>query len=273
MGTMSALVKLAAERGAHTFEIIFFRNAFAFIPIVGYILATRGLSVLRTSRPVGHIIRAAIGIGGMMSGFAALSMMPLSEFTAIVFAAPLLITALSAPVLREKVGPHRWAAVLIGFVGVLVTIHPDPVHLVTLGALLALGQALGTAGAMLAIRQLGATEPGPTIVFYFTLSAAIVGAVLTPFVWTRPTPEVLLLLIAIGLTGGVGQMLLTEAFKAAPAAIIAPFDYATLVWNGLIGYAIWSEKPALTTIIGGLIVAGSGLYIFWRETNLQRKPD
>ena len=270
MGTMSALVKLAADRGAHTFEIIFFRNAFAFIPIVAYILATRGWSVLRTSRPVGHIIRAAIGIGGMMSGFAALGMMPLSEFTAIVFAAPLLITALSAPVLREKVGPHRWAAVVVGFAGVLVTIHPDPVHLVTLGALLALGQALGTAGAMLAIRQLGATEPGPTIVFYFTLSAAIVGGLLTPFVWTKPSLEVLMLLIAIGLTGGVGQMLLTEAFKAAPAAIIAPFDYATLVWNGLIGYAIWSEKPALTTVIGGLIVAGSGLYIFWRETRLQQ---
>ena len=95
----------------------------------------------------------------MMSGFAALGMMPLGEFTAITFAAPLLITALSAPVLRERVGPHRWAAVVIGFIGVLVTIHPDPVHLVTLGALLALGQALGTAGAMLAIRQLGA-RPG-----------------------------------------------------------------------------------------------------------------
>ncbi|MEO6379810.1 MAG: DMT family transporter, partial [Caulobacteraceae bacterium] len=244
---MSALVKLATERGAHTFEIIFFRNAFAFIPIVAYIVATRGLSVLRTSRPLGHLTRAAIGISGMMCGFAALGMMPLGEFTAISFAAPLLITALSAPVLREKVGPHRWAAVVVGFIGVLVAIHPDPVHIVTLGALLALGQALGTAGAMLTIRQLGATEPGPTIVFHFTLSATIVGAVLTPFVWTRPSLDLLLLLVAIGVIGGVGQLLLTEAFKAAPAAIIAPFDYATLVWNGLIGYAIWSEKPALTT--------------------------
>ena len=270
MGTMSALVKLAAEKGAHTFEIVFFRNFFAFFPIMAYILATRGVSVLRTSRPFGHVVRAAIGIGGMMCGFAALPLMPLSEFTAITFAAPLFITALSAPVLKEKVGPYQWAAVAVGFLGVLVMVRPDPVHLVSLGALLALGQALGTAGAMLAIRQLGATEPGPTIVFYFTLAAATVGGVLTPFVWTQPTTELLVLLVLTGLAGGIGQLLLTQAFKIAPAAVIAPFDYATLIWTGLIGYLVWMETPSATTILGGLIVAASGLYIFWRETRKVR---
>jgi drug/metabolite transporter (DMT)-like permease len=269
MGTMSALVKLCAERGAHTFEIIFFRNFFAFFPILGYILATQGLGVLKTKRPVGHIVRATIGIVGMMCGFAALARIPLSEFTAIAFASPLFITALSAPVLGERVGPHRWTAVVIGFLGVLVMVKPDPVHLVGLGALLAVGQALGTAGAMLAIRQLGGTEPGATIVFYFTLAATCVGGVLTPFVWTQPDGELLVLLILTGLAGGLGQLLLTQAFKIAPAALIAPFEYVSLLWTGLLGYLIWQEMPTAATIVGGLIVIASGLYLLWRET---RKP-
>ena len=201
MGTMSALVKMAAERGAHTFEIIFFRNFFAFIPITAFILMTRGFGVLRTSRPLGHLTRASIGVAGMFCGFMALGLMPLTAFTAITFAAPLFITALSGPALGEKVGPHRWAAVAIGFAGVLIMVRPDPHQLVNLGALLALGQALGTAGAMLTIRQLGTTEPGPTIVFYFTLAAAVVGGVLTPFVWTQPTPELLVILVLTGVSG------------------------------------------------------------------------
>jgi drug/metabolite transporter (DMT)-like permease len=270
MGAMAALVKLAADQGAHTLEIVFFRSLFAFIPIVAYILATRGLRVLRTSRPLGHLVRATIGITGMLCGFSALSMMPLSEFTAITFAAPLFITALSWPVLGERVGPYRWAAVVVGFAGVLVMIRPDPSAFIGLGAILALGQALGTAGAMLAIRQLGATEPGPTIVFYFTLAGTLVGAAGLPFVWTDPTPTLLLILVACGLCGGVGQLLLTQAFRLAPAAIIAPFEYAALIWAGLIGFAIWRETPAPTTILGGCIVAASGLYILWRETRRRK---
>jgi drug/metabolite transporter (DMT)-like permease len=148
---------------------------------------------------------------------------------------------------------------------VLIMVRPDPVHLVGAGALLAIGQALGTAGAMLAIRQLGGTEPGATIVFYFTLAATLVGGALTPFVWTHPDAELLVLLILTGLTGGVGQLLLTQAFKIAPAAVIAPFEYAALLWTGLIGYLIWQETPTITTVAGGLIVVASGLYLLWRE--------
>ncbi len=270
MGLMSALVKLAAERGAHTLEIVFFRNLFAFIPLLAYILATRGWMVLRTSRPLGHLTRSAIGVSGMVCGFAAVGMMPLSDYTAITFAAPLFITALSQPVLGEKVGPHRWVAVVVGFVGVMVMVRPDPVNLIGLGALLALGQAFGTAGAMLAIRQLGTTEPGPTIVFYFTLAATLVGAAGLPFVWTRPSPELLLILVACGLMGGVGQILMTQAFRLAPAAIVAPFEYAALLWAGLLGFSLWGETPAATTLVGGTIVIASGLYILWRETRRSR---
>ena len=271
MGTMTALVKMATDRGAHTFEIAFFRNAFAFIPLILYVGATRSARALRTTRPLGHLVRAAIGVAGMLCGFSALAYLPLTEFTAITFAAPLFITALSAPVLGEKVGPHRWAAVIVGFIGVLLMVRPDPGHLIGLGSLLALGQAFGTAGAMLAIRQLGGTEPGVTIVFYFTLAAMVVGAVGMPFAWTSPGPELLTILVLTGICGGVGQMLLTQAYRLGPVALVAPFDYVTLLWTGLLGYLIWRETPSAGTIAGGVIVMASGLYVLSREHRAHRR--
>lgn len=266
MGVMVALVKMCGERGVHVFEIVFFRNAFAFIPLLAYISATGGVRLLRTRRPFGHLARASIGVTGMLCGFSAVAMMPLAEYTAIQFAAPLFITALSAPILGEKVGGRLWAAVVVGFVGVLVMLRPDPANFVHLASILAVIQALGTAGAMLAIRQLGQTEAGPTIVFYFTLFAATVGGVALPFVWTTPSASTLGLLMATGLCGGVGQLMLTAAFKLAPPAIVAPFDYATLLWAGVLGFVLWGELPGWTTLAGAPLVVGSGLYIAWRET-------
>lgn len=271
MGMMWALAKLCMERGAGLFEIIFFRNFCAFIPLLIFIIPTSGLRILRTTRPLSHLARAGIGVSGMMCGFAALRLMPLTEFTAISFSAPLIITALSAPVLREKVGLHRWIAVVIGFVGVLLMLRPDPTNVSFLGGLLALGLALGTAGAGLTIRQLGTTEAGPTIVFYFTLACTVVGAIGLPFVWSTPDLTTLALLVGVGFTGGIGQLLLTQAYRVAPVAAIAPFDYAALLWNGLLGFLIWHETPRGAVVLGGAIVVCSGLYILFRETTLRRR--
>jgi drug/metabolite transporter (DMT)-like permease len=265
MGSMVILVKLCAERGAHPMEIIFFRNAVAFVPLILYILATGGFGVLRTKRPVGHLVRSSIGVIGMVFGFTALKYLPVTEFTAIQFAAPILIAALSGPVLKEKVGRHRWIAIGVGFCGVLFMLRPDPSHMVGIGSILALGQVMGTAGAMLAVRQLGSTEAGPTISFYFFLTATIVGALSLPFVWTTPDPHTLVLLVGCGLFGGVGQLLLTQAFRLAPASLVAPFDYATLLWNGGLAFLIWGELPRPATLVGGVIVVGSGLFLVWRE--------
>lgn len=266
MAVMVALVKLCGERGVNTFEIVFFRNAFAFIPLLAYIFATGGPRLLVTRRPLGHLLRAAIGVTGMLCGFTAVAAMPLAEYTAIQFAAPLFITALSAPVLGEKVGPSLWAAVMVGFAGVVVMLRPDPANFIAPAALLALIQALGTAGAMLTIRQLGRTEAGPTIVFYFTLFAALVGAAGLPFVWSTPDAGTLALLVLTGLVGGIGQLLLTAAFRLAPPAVVAPFDYATLLAAGVIGFVVWGELPGWATWAGAPLVIGSGLYIVWRET-------
>lgn len=270
MAILAALVKACAERGVPVLEIIFFRNAFAFIPVLIYISRTSGLSILRTSRPGAHLTRSAVGLTAMICGFTAVSLLPLTQSTAISFSAPLFMTALSALVLKEPVSLHRWLAVAVGFVGVLIMVHPDPRQFAGVGVLFAVAAAVGSAGAMIAIREISRTEPGPTIVFYFTLAGTVVGLASLPFGWVMPSPGVLGLLVAAGLIGGTGQLLLTEAIRRAPVAVVAPFDYTQLVWAGLIGFLVWGETPAMLTLIGAMVVAASSTYILWREIGRSR---
>jgi drug/metabolite transporter (DMT)-like permease len=272
MAGLAALVKACAERGAPVLEIIFFRNAFAFVPVLLYVGRTSGFGVLKTQRLGGHATRSAIGLIGMFCGFTAVSMLPLTESTALSFASPLFMTALSALILKEVVGVHRWGAVVVGFIGVLIMVRPDPTHMASLGTVFGLAGALGAAGAMIAIREIGRTEPGPTIVFYFTLAGMLVGLASLPFGgWTIPDVTTLVMLICTGLVGGTGQLFLTEALRRAPVAVVAPFDYTQLVWACIIGYLVWDEIPRAATITGALVVAASGVYILYRETRRLRR--
>lgn len=265
MAILAGIVKLCAEQGVPVLEIILFRNAFAFIPVLLYIGKTSGFGILRTRRPVAHLTRSAIGLTGMFCGFTAVSLLPLTQSTAISFSAPLFMVALSSLVLKEPVGPHRWTAVAVGFIGVLIMVHPDPRQFAGVGIGFALAAAVGSAGAMIAIREISRTEPGPTIVFYFTLAGVAVGLASLPFGWVMPGPEVLALLVTAGLVGGTGQLFLTEAIRRAPIAVVAPFDYTQLVWAGLIGFLLWGETPALLTLVGAMVVAATSTYILWRE--------
>jgi drug/metabolite transporter (DMT)-like permease len=265
MAGLSALVKWCGGRGIPVFEIILFRNAFAFVPLGLYIWRTSGLSVLKTRRPLGHLTRSTIGLTGMVCGFSAVQHLPLTEATAFQFAAPLFMTALSAALLREPVGRHRWGAVLVGFVGVLIMVRPQPGHMNLTGVSLALASAVGSAGAMVAIRQITDTEKGATIVFYFTLGGVALGLVGSLVHWVTPDARTLGLLILAGLIGGVGQLLLTQALTVAPIGVVAPFDYTQLVWAAALGFLIWGELPRPATIAGALVVAASGVYILHRE--------
>jgi drug/metabolite transporter (DMT)-like permease len=271
MACLSAIVKWTGERGMPVFEIIFFRNAFAFVPLGLYIWRTTGFSVLKTQRPLGHLTRATIGLMGMVCGFSAVQYLPLTEATAFNFASPLFMTALSALLLGEVVGRHRWGAVVVGFIGVLIMVRPEPGHFNAVGVSLAIGSAMGAAGAMVAIRQIAATEKGATIVFYFTLAGTVLGALGSAVHWVTPDPLTLGLLILGGLIGGVGQLLLTEALRVAPVGVVAPFDYSQLIWATGIGFLVWGELPHLATIVGALVVAASGVYILHREMRRFRR--
>ncbi|MFN3585150.1 DMT family transporter [Phenylobacterium sp.] len=273
MALLSALVKWCGDRGVPVFEIIFFRNAFAFVPLGLYIWRTTGFEVLRTKRPLGHLLRSVVGLSGMVCGFSAVQHLPLTEATALQFASPLFMTALSALLLAEPVGKHRWGAVVVGFVGVMIMARPVPGHMNVVGVTLGILSALGAAGAMVAIRQIADTERGPTIVFYFTLGGTVLGlAGSLLFGWTIPDPATLGLLVVAGLIGGVGQLFLTEALRNAPIGVVAPFDYTQLVWAALLGLVIWGELPHPATVVGALIVAASGVYILHRELRRFRSP-
>jgi drug/metabolite transporter (DMT)-like permease len=271
MTLLMALVKACGDRGVPLFEIILFRNAFAFVPLAIYIFRTTGAEVLRTRRPLGHLTRAAVGLSAMACQFAALHHLPLTEATALQFASPLFMTGLAAVFLAEHVGWRRWAAVAVGFVGVVIMARPSPGHMNLTGVAFGLSSAFLAAGAMVAIRQIASTERGPTIVFYFTLGGTVVGAVGTLLHgWSQPDPATLGLLVAAGLMGGLGQLLLTEALRAAPVGVVAPFDYTQLVWAGALGVLIWGELPKPATLAGAAIVAASGLYILHRELKAAR---
>jgi drug/metabolite transporter (DMT)-like permease len=266
MASLFALVKWCSEQGVPVLQIVFFRNAFAFIPLGLYIWRTAGPEVLRTQRLGGHLTRAVVGLSGMTFGFLAVARLPLTQATALAFSAPLFMTALSALILKERVGRHRWGAVAVGFVGVLIMVRPDPANMELLGTVIALVGALGAAGAMICIRQIADTEPGPTIVFYFTLCGSLFGLASLPFGWVVPEPLSLAMLVMCGLVGGVAQLFLTESIRRAPVAVVAPFDYSQLIWASLIGYLVWDDLPHGSTLAGAAVVAASGVYILFRET-------
>lgn len=178
------LVKLLSNRYS-VYEISFFRNFFALIP-AGLMLYRHGdFKVLKVARISGHVWRAVLGVVSMMLGFASYTMMPLANAVAISFMSPLVITALSVPLLGEKVGIHRWAAVVVGFVGVLVIVNPGEGFL-NQGALVAIGAAVVSSLAMITIRQLNRTDHPVAIVFYFTLFASLFTALPLPFIWVTP---------------------------------------------------------------------------------------
>ncbi|MCW5751429.1 MAG: DMT family transporter [Alphaproteobacteria bacterium] len=269
LSIMDAIVKWLAS-GYPTMQIVFFRNAFAFLPTILYLIAS-GLALrdLRTRRIGGHFMRAALGVGAMITFFYALGHMPLADVIAIAFAAPIFMTALSIPLLGEKVGPHRWAAVIAGFAGVLVMVRPGASGFDWV-ALIALASVVLYALAMIQIRVLSRTESSASIVFYLALFGTLFSAAFLPSQWVTPDPTGWVLLILVGLLGGSGQILLTQAFRLAPVALVAPFDYSAMIWAVGLGWLLWADVPALTTLVGAALVAAAGLYIMQREARQER---
>jgi drug/metabolite transporter (DMT)-like permease len=262
---LNALIKWQSERYSIV-EIGFFRNLFALVPIVFLMAGHGGTATLKTRRPFGHLYRSLMGSASMILTFAAFAMLPLADATALMFAGPLFLTALSVPMLGEKVGVHRWSAVLVGFVGVLVMTQPSGASL-QLGAFAAVASALASALSMIQVRQLSRTENAISIVFYFTAIGAVLTATALPFgFWTTPTVLDAAVLVLIGLGGGIGQYLITQAYCYAPAAVVSPFGYSSIIWSTLLGYMIWSHLPTTPILVGAAIVISSGLYILYRET-------
>jgi drug/metabolite transporter (DMT)-like permease len=278
---MSALVRQLGDV-APVGQMVFFRSAFAIVPVV-VIYAVRGelSSAVRTGRPLGQLGRGLLSVLGMFTNFSALTRLPLADATAISFASPLFTVALAALVLKERVRIYRWSAVLVGFAGVIVMLIPhfDAGHYAAAGAaataavgsIFALISSICNAGTVIQTRRLVQSETTPSIVFYFSVVTAIAGALTLPFAWHTPSGSEWAALIALGVFGGVAHIFLTESYRYATASVVAPFDYSSMLWALLLGYWVFGELPSALVYVGGIIVAGAGLFVIWRERQLGLK--
>jgi len=232
-----------------------------------------GVTTLRTRRLGGHALRSVLNIITMVTFYYALRLMPLADAVAVGFAAPLFMTVLSVPLLRERVGPRRWAAIVVGFFGVLLIAGPgsgpDGIA-IGWGAALALLSAFTYALTLITSRQLSRTEMSHTILFYYSIGVIIVMGATLPFNWVTPDWEDVWVIVVVGISGSIGQYCLNQAFRYGEVSFIAPLEYTSLIWAGMFGIMFWGDIPTWPVLAGAAIVVLANMYVVRREAAIRR---
>lgn len=270
LSVMSLLAKLLSETH-HVIEIAFWRNAVGLVPFLIAIVFFKQRQLLQIqSKPYVVITRSVVATASILCLFAAFSLLPMADATSLVFSAALFVPVLGFFFLGERVGPWRWSAILVGFVGVLFVAQPG-------GSWNLLGMIFGLAAAVLnatlgtMLRLLGRTENPTTLTFYLLLIGAVLLAPIMPFIATMPGREEIWLLLGIGVAGVLMQLLLSTAFKYAPAALASVFSYTQIVWATFFGWAIFNDWPSNNILIGAAIIIVSSVFVVLRERYLARK--
>ena len=271
---MGAMIK-ATSSVVPPGEAVFFRSFFA-IPVILAWLAIRGdiAQGFKVSNRSVHIRRGIIGTTAMGLNFTGLGLLPLPEVTAIGFATPIFTVVLAALVLGEPIRIIRISAVATGLVGVSVILWPRLGHGLdwqngaALGALLILGATIARAFVQIQIRQLVMTDHTASIVFWFSVTATLLSLLTIPFGWTIPDVESAVLLTLSGLGGGLAQILVTASYRYAPASLLAPYDYASMLFAIILGYLWFDETPTLAMLAGAALVVGGNAIVIWRERQL-----
>ena len=275
--TMMAICIKTSAPHVPSGQAVFFRSFFAIPVIVTWLLLTNNLRHgLDTANPMGHVWRGLVGTTAMALGFTALGLLPLPEVTALGYAAPILTVIFAAMFLGEEVRIFRLSAVVVGLIGVMIVLTPrltvtsfdDASKLQTIGAFAALTGAVFAALAQVFVRKLVHSEATTAIVFYFSVTGALLSLVTLPFGWVVPTAREAALLIGAGLLGGIGQILLTESYRHAETSVIAPFEYVSMILALLLGYFLFSEIPTRPMLLGATLIVMAGLFIIWRERKL-----
>lgn len=271
LSTTIVFVKLCGERGIHLTEIMFWRQ-FLTVPIVGFWLwGSKSLGTLRTTRFPAHLRRAVFGMIAMTFVFWSVQLLPLAEAQTLGFTGPFWATLLAMVLLREKVGLWRWSALGLGFMGILVITQPGHSHIPTLGITVGLIAAFLVALLSIMIKDLNRTERPLAIVFWFALLSSPMMAVFLPFVTTTHDAYEWGLLVAMGVSGAIGQILLTLALRYGAVSAVIVMDYSGLVWATLYGWLFWNNLPPATTWLGMPLIVAAGLLIAWREHALARE--
>jgi len=223
-----------------------------------------GLGNLRTSRWKWHLFRTLLATGAMFGFFFGLARMPLVNALTIAFTAPLFVTGLSVPFLGEHVGWRRWLAVIVGFIGVLIVLRPGQ-GMFTPAAIGVIIAALCYAGLALTARKLATTESSFSLAVYVVTGPFLVSSTLLPGNFTMPTVGGWFLFVLAGLCSALAWVGIVGAYRRAPPAMLAPFEYTALIGAALAGYLIWDEVPDVWVVTGGLVIIASGLFIVYRE--------
>lgn len=275
---MSSTIKLASDIPVG--ELTFFRSFFGLIPVLCWLAFSKELTTaFYTGNIWGHIGRGLFGTFAMYFNFYALTLLPLPETIVINYGEPLILVVLSALILHEKVHFYRWSAVIAGLFGVMIIVAPNltvfdqtPMDLsLGLGALSALFGAFLAAVAMVLVRKLVFTEKTTTVVLYFMITSSVASLLTLPFGWVIPDLYHLLLLISAGLFGGVAQIFMTQAYRHAEASTVAPFEYTSILLGIFFGFIFFGDVPTVNTLVGGIIVISSGIFIIFREKKIKRK--
>ena len=252
----------------HPVQIAFARAIVVIILLTPIIHKLGGFNFLKTRKPKTHFFRGIAGLVGNIMFFLAFQRLPVADVTVISQAVPIFACIFAFFFLKEAIGWRRWMAILIGFLGVIIAINPT--GQIAIASIYALIGTLMWATTIIFLRLLGTTEHPVKTVFFFMLVSVIVTSFFQPFFWKQPSIEVILLFIGLGVSAFLTQLLMTYALQKAPASIVSPFNYTGIIWAIIFDFLIWNTHPFFTTILGGIIITISGLYIFKREAEIKK---
>ena len=260
-----ALIKVLGGNYA-VFQIVFFSVLFSFVPMTLIMATDRTEASFVPHKPLYLLLRTGTVIIGMICGFYAFTVLTLAEAYSLLFASPLLITALSVPFLGEKVGKRRWAAVLLGLIGVLIVLRPG-LQPLSLGHIAGLTAAVANSIGAIVVRKVGREERSQTLILFPMVAVLLIMALVMPGTY-KPMPLLDLgVLAAMGLLLIGGQMLVLNAYRSAPAALIAPMQYSQIIWAAFFGFIFFSEIPDLWVATGSVLIISSGVFVVWRESS------
>lgn len=269
MSTMDVVIKVLVEHYS-SFQVVFLRCAMSF-PLFAVWILVSGRSGFKTAYPWGHLFRGLLGVVMLFAVGECFREMQLADAYTLFFAAPLLITLLSGPVLGEPAGMFRIFAAVLGFGGVLIVLRPSGGDWISYGALMGLIGMVAYSFTTLLLRRLGSRDGTVTIAFWFiTIVGLISGAFAIPD-WKPISPDHWVPLLVLGISGAAGQLMLTAAFRRASAAVVAPLDYTHMIWAVVYGAAIWGYLPGWRVWTGAAVIILSGMFIIYRENRLRLK--
>ena len=272
LSIMDAIAKWLVEDALDPIQLLAVRSWFVITILFAYYSVKNRRVEITPTRPIAQGIRGLFGFLAPYCFFKSFQTLPLADATIIFFSGIFMITALSWPLLKEKVGVHRWSAIIVGFIGVVIAMNPEGGGQM-IGYIYCLIASLTYALLFLSGRWLSKTESVISLVFSFNLGLAVVCTSLAIFVWVPMTASMLVIVFLFSMLAMSGHICLTTAFSKAPVSVVAPFEYTGLIWTVLLGYFFWNEIPASNVIIGAFIIVSCGLYVIYRESkNKQPNP-